>query len=494
MLRRRPTRGVPLVGLALLVPLVTGCAASTQSWRAGPAGIPVERELRRKLSDGEFEAAHAALKDRKVAPADLLLRHMYRGLVAMHAGDYDASTKAMDRAWQVAWERWTKRVSDGAVALVTGDGARPYDPGPAEQMLIPYYGAVAWLARNERWSAAVEARRLSSLLESDRGPQPPDAFRGVMRYVAGVMYEVAGERNDADVSFRNALALLGPVLPGDTIAPDPSHGDVVVLLEDGFVIRPEPRSIVFWLNDDELGVLNGPSIDERRRMVTVMRGRSGMQNDWAGLGFRPVWLNWPAMEPERHVRATARLGARAWTDAPAAVEDADAPLAFTVGVDPDPVWIEARTIAASVSDAVLADFERDQPGRLARAIARAAVREATLKGAGDAFENAAEQAKKKDDDEKKGGTLGNILLGIGLLAAHASSAVLDQPDLRGWQLLPDRLTVARMRLPVGEHVIEVTRDGEAVSLGTVTVRPASVTVLAHRFFGPGTGSVVVATP
>ena len=63
--------------------------------------------------------------------------------------------------------------------------------------------------------------------------------------------------------------------------------------------------------------------------------------------------------------------------------------------------------------------------------------------------------------------------------------MLDQPDLRAWQLLPDRVTVARKRLPVGEYPIEVTRDGQAYSLGRVTVRPGSVTVLTHRWWPDG---------
>ena len=99
---------------------------------------------------------------------------------------------------------------------------------------------------------------------------------------------------------------------------------------------------------------------------------------------------------------------------------------------------------------------------------------------------------KKDDDEgaspgAKAAVL--ILTGIGLLALHVGSQVLDQPDLRAWQVLPDRVSVARMRLPVGEHVIEVTRDGESYSLGAVTVRPGSVTVLVKRWF-PVYGAVV----
>jgi hypothetical protein len=496
MVRRRPTRGALL--LALAIPLLTGCAAAGQSWRAGPAGIPVERELRAQLTAGEFEAAYASLRNKKVAPADLLLRHMYRGVAALHAGDHEAGARHLDRAWEISWERWTKRLGDGAMAMVTGDGALPYEPGPAEMMFIPYYGALTWLARNERHSAAVEARRLSRLLESEQGAQPGDAFRGVMRYVAGAMYEVAGERNDADVSYRNAARLLGGA-PLDTIPPDAGHGDVVVIVEDGFVIRPEPRSLVFWFSDGELSALSGDSPDERHRTVQELRRRQRLQHDWAAMGFHAATLHWPAMEPEHHVAEHAPVGARALVGVPSATPvafaDAGRSATMALGIPSSQAMITAQAVSASVSDAIRADFERDQPARLARAIARVALRDAALRGAGKAFERAVDDDDDEGDDEKGKGAkkAGNILLGVGLLFAGASSAVLDQPDLRAWQLLPDRLTVTRMRLPVGEHPIEITRGGEAVSLGTVSVRPGSVTLLTHRFF-PGRPVALAASP
>lgn len=462
---RRPTRGAGLLALTLLVPLVTGCAAASQSWRGGPAGIPVERQLRDQLSAGDAEGAYEALSNKKVAPADLLLRHMYRGAIGVQAGEFDAAARSMDRAWEVVWERWTKRFGDMATSMVTGDAALPYDPGPAEHMFIPYYGAMAWLARNERISAAVEARRLSALLATEAGPQPPDEFKGVMRYVAGVMYEVAGERNDADVSYRNAAALLDNDLPGDTIPPDMLHGDVVVFLEDGFVSRPEPQSILFWFNDDEFAALSSDNPDDQMRAVHSINRRRELSGNWGLMGLRSVRLSWPAM-PSPAYRHQADLSARAWVGDESHL---------------------AQTVTASVSDAVRADFDRNQPARLGRAIARAALREATLKGAGNAFEKAVEGSDDKSDEGKKGNggwkTAGGILAGIGLLAVHASSSILDQPDLRGWQVLPDRIAVARMRLPTGTHSIEVMRGNDAVSIGTVNVYPGSVTVLRHRFFG-----------
>lgn len=496
MSTRRPTRGV-LIGLATLLVLSgTGCAAAKQSWRAGPAGIPAERSLREQLLASHFDAAWASVQDRKLAPADALLRHMYKGVVAVQAGEFETGARAMDRAWELTEERWTKRASNAALSMVTSDAALPYYPGMAERLFIPYYGALNWLARNERTQAAVEARRLSSLLESDEKHPPEPRLRGVMRYVAGVAYELAGERNDAQVSFRNAALLLDGALPGDTLPADALHGDVVIFLEDGFVGRPAPQVMTYWFNDDELALLSSEDDSARLATATVLHRRrydSRYDDDhWRRGSYRSVALTWPGFDDSDH--GSLPLGARAIgiRDSGDSVE-ADSVQADSVESDPvqpHSAWYgaEADVVVADVTASVHADFDRRQPMRLARAIARAAVRDAAMVAAGKSFESAAKGDDKSDDDddkEKDDGGLdwGKVLLGIGLFATSATSAILDQPDLRAWQVLPDRVGVARMRLPVGEHVIEVTRGSQVISLGTVSVLPGSVSLLTHRWFG-----------
>lgn len=483
---RIPTALTLILSLALAL---QGCASAGQSWRAGPAGIPAEHQLRERMIAGEYGSALADLKDKKIAPADALLRHMYKGIVAMHAGQNELGTRALDRAWQIAYQRYTKRLSDGAQSMVTGEGALPYDPGNAERLLIPYYGGLNWLARNESDEAAVEARRMSTLLESEDPNLPGARYQGVMRYIAGVMFEVAGERNDADVAYRNANVLLAGDLPGDTIPPDTLHGDVVVLIEDGFVARPEPVALSFWVGREEVAMLDSDDDVIRMNTYRTIDRRRGIDRDWHAESYRNISLRWPVMSDVNAQAGQGVLGARA-SD------------------------VMARAVGMSVSHAVRADFDRQQPGRIARALGRVAVRELSLKGAEGAFGAAGDIITSSDDDEKESGkgnkgdakdeddessggkvvlAVGAILLGIVMLGIHASSQVLDQPDLRAWQLLPDRIAVARMRLPVGEHVVEVTRDGEAFSLGHVTVRPGQVTVLVHRWW-PGSQPVVAAAP
>ncbi|MEX2181949.1 MAG: hypothetical protein WD771_07900 [Gemmatimonadaceae bacterium] len=447
--------------LAVALPLLWlggGCATAGAAWRSGPAGVSAEWALRDHLSFGRADAAWTSMRDKKIAPADVLLRHMYRGVISLHAGEFDAGTRSMDRAWTIAGDRYTKRLSAAAVSMVTSDAALPYDPGVTEMMFIPYYGGLNWLARNERVEAAVEARRLAALLASDAGPKPPVGLQGVLRYVSGVMFESAGERQDALVAYRNAAALLG-TLPGDTLLAPPDAGDVVVIIEDGFVGRPEPRTLGVWMDGDELVALTTGKKNERylvaRTVAERRHDRTFHEPGFSRVGWLTYEVNWASFA---------------------------APSRGSIGVGARSAGVEFATVTADVTAAVQDDFEREQPARLARAIARAAIRYAAMEAADKAFESARKERKKNKEEGEKGGGWGRILLGIGLLATSVTSSAIDQPDLRAWQLLPDRITVARLRLPVGEHPIEVVRGGEVVSLGVVTVTPGGVAVLNHRWW------------
>ncbi len=451
----------------------SGCAAANAAWRAGPAGIAAEWAIRDHLVYGRPTQAWDAMRDKQLAPTDVLLRHMYRGVIALHAGEYEAGSKSMDRAWALVEDRFTKRVSTAAYSIVTSDATLPYLPGTTEHLFIPYYGALNWLARNELDETAVEARRLALLLQNEEGPRVPSALEGTLRYVTGVLFEAAGERQDAIVAYRNAAALL-ETLPGDTTFAPADSGDVVVLLEDGFVGRPQPQALGVYMNGDELVALTTGDDDARLAAAEVVRRRrfdsSFDPRSPAHVGWLTYEVNWASFG--EGTRSAYAVGARA------------SPTATDSGHPPTVTGFQS--ISADVTSGVGADFERGQGARLTRAIARAAVRYAAMRAADQAISSATKDDDDDDDGKKGGIKWGRVLLGVGLGALSVGSTVIDQPDLRAWQLLPDRITVARARLPVGDHPVEITRGDEVVSLGTVTVRPGRVAVLTHRWWpGPG---------
>ncbi len=450
------THRVRLLVLSLVLG-TSGCAAANAAWRAGPMGIAAEWTIRDHLMYGRAEQAWTAMGNKDLAPTDALLRHMYRGVIALHAGEFDAGAKSMDRAWQLVEQRFTRRISAGAMSLVTSDAALPYYPLPTEQYFIPYYGALNWLAMGDLDETAVEARRLAMLLQNDQARKPTRELEGALRYVTGVLFEAAGEQQDAIVAYRNAAALLGS-LPGDTLAAGPDSGDVVVIVEQGFVGRPQPQTLGVYTNADELVALTtGPDADRIVVANRVAARRFESFDNSPQLGWLTYEVNW------------ATFGDPA--PGPSPVQVQTNPATFP-------------TLGAEVSASVGEDFNREVPAKLARGIARAAVRYAAMRAA----EGQIDRAMNDDDDdeERRGSRVWRMITGIALGVFSVVAAAIDQPDLRAWQLLPHRLTIARLRLPAGEHPIVVEQGGQRVELGTAQVRAGRVTVMTHRVWpGPG---------
>jgi hypothetical protein len=99
--------------------------------------------------------------------------------------------------------------------------------------------------------------------------------------------------------------------------------------------------------------------------------------------------------------------------------------------------------------------------------------------------------------EEKGGEAAAFL--VGRLANFAANR-LEQADLRSWSLLPDRISLARARLPEGVHRVRVDavgRDGRITAtrdLGEVTIRAGETLVLGERIWGGEMGDLPLPEP
>lgn len=488
-------RRVARVLLASVVAL-GGCATSAlQYGRDGLA--PVDHRVRANLSAGQYGSAYEAALGKDAGLRDRLLRALAVGTLGLYASRTDSSVWALDRAFALAEDRWSKRLSNAVASIAVNDYALPYTPGPTERLFIPFYGALSWNARGDRDDAAVEARRLVQLLgeaQSDTAASSSDELRGLLHYVAGAVFETAGDRDAADVAYRNAARLVSVPVSRDTTVADSLCGDVVVVLERGFVGHPVPRDQTVWLSRDELTVLRRHDDDDRRlRTAGHVRVREGM------LGYGPYY-------------------SRRGLDVGVSISWAE----FRDGPDVAPVITLAAPGAAqsvpgggNVTRAVRADFERGQPARFARALLRASARAAVYKAAGDQLGKAGDEDKHRDprggggaadrggvtgvvtakpaqtDVREKGtagkkdgdaGVVGHVLAGLGLFALAATAEVNDVPDLRSWNLLPRDLHVVRLRLQAGDQVVRAVIDGEEVMVGRALVRRGRVTVLTQRLF------------
>lgn len=559
-------RAAALVALAAAVLSVGGCGTLLGSFGTAPDGLPhYEHDLRTLLRQGRADSALARVDPERAEVGDELLRLQYEVLLAHHAGRWEQSNAALEEAVRIAEDRYTRSVSRAILSVVTSDRVIPYDPPAAERLLLHYYGALNYLRLEQPGGAAVEARRLGrELMQGEEGELPAgrrDLHVFLHRFTAAV-FEAAGEADAARVSRRRAARLEGAEdgpagAPPDIAAPPedrpvpgapdgppevsvasadsaavgsgapvsgdpaggatPRTGEVVLLVERGFVAHRVERSLNVLLWPDEMRRLRparlaaaaegsgtgGPSgsavPDSAEQLETALQvarralsgGGGGRRSDdggfpWPWAGQRVCGPGAVCGSPAGGPRAEAATAAPSSGRASRRVRDPYLlrvawpafrrdELAGRVAVETVDGARAAPSGRASVSDAAVEEFRRDEAQMLAKTILRG-VAKAAIAG------------KLEEELSEEDETVGEIAG----LAANALGALLERADTRCWHLLPDRLSLVRLRLPAGTHTLRVgtTATGVRASASDpgpgsdvdVRVRPGGVTVASVRLW------------
>lgn len=542
----RPLAAARILVLAGVLLGSAGCARIFSSFDVAPNGMPRRDDnLRRLLASGQADSALARVAEKgESAPEDELLRALYSGILAHYAGAYDSSAVALDRAAELAEDRYTKRVSRAALSLVTNDKVLPYDPGETERLLIHYYGALNFLRRGSVEGAAVEARRLSALLERVEVVRD-SSLHGWLRYFSGAVFEAAGEWNDADVAYRNARALLGPGL--EVPERSWSMGEVVVLVEEGFVAHRVEQAVTIPLYSFELSRLSRGDTGERLGAAAMVTARvlaealaeTQRRGHYGYYTTRPRTLRVSPLprevvlreceEEEKKRPDDEKRGDRGRGNTPTPVKGAvPVPIAGPTSITGSAGGVRdgviGRTGGARGSRTSeprrCTDTRNPYLLRIAWPVFRQEPGEAGVVRVVSEAAETAEVAELRtnlttavlgDFDEERAGILTRtILRGVAkamvtrgierapgedaagwgkLLGAtfNLGTALLEQADTRSWQLLPDRIKMVRLRLPPGEHEIALELSGAAgerrrVELGSVSVKAGRVSFLSGRIW------------
>lgn len=161
------------------------------------------------MAAGNYVAANQALDNIKLLKKqrNLFLYKVEKGRVMQLLKQYDTSNMYLNEADHLAEDARTS-ASDVAVGTLVNPMMQPYKPEAFEKFMLHYYKAINYLQLGKRDEALVEARRITIQANEQNDKYGDktnrygkDAFSFILQ---GVIYESAGDINNAFIAYRNA--------------------------------------------------------------------------------------------------------------------------------------------------------------------------------------------------------------------------------------------------------------------------------------------------
>lgn len=452
--------------LKILLPLALLCL----SFGCSPYSM---EEVRIAFEQGDFDGALVELDaDGK---GEAKLPYLFeRGLITHYGDQFDESNRTFELAEITSDDLYTKSISREAVSLVTSDNLRSYAGTQYERLLIHYYRAFNYVYLNMPDDALVECRKASSLLQFYADADENYEFVGAafIAYLSAILYEWAGDWNDAFIAYRwaerayrqyeEAIGIPFPqdvgkslvrlarqlgfqeeferyaAIYGEPPKNVPDSGELILLYETGFAPFKIEENIVFPILKVDPIVQEDADRDEkkvREYSRTLMRRRNQR--------YREVEIEYllrVAIPTYRSNRPRI------------------------VGIDADTTYGQVSgVLVEDIEAAAMKTFESELPTIMLRTVVRGVLKYLGFRRA-----------------NKEGEVVGRL---VNLL-----NVVTESADTRSWQTLPNQIFLVRMRLPVGKHNITLSfsdradRRVKTDTLQNVIIRANDKTFLNYRTF------------
>jgi len=419
-----------------------------------------------------------------------VLYRMDRGMTLHLAGRYEESTSVLEKAEQEVEDLYTRRISTQTKAFLYNDTELPFEGAAYEQVMLNVLKALNYAASGNLQEALVEARRVDHRLNvlADRAGDKPDAYRddGLARYLSGILYEAAGELNDAFIAYRKAYdAYLAaqiwsrtpppPMLRTDLLRitdalhvtdehaqyrqafadmpwqppADPQQlAQVVVVSYNGSAPHKEDQFLDLPISLDALRlVLVSKQLEGSRANQREVRA---MESALYGLNGRIVRVALPRLVPRKTAVALEQV---------------------SLG-GADRAYGTHTELVQDVSALAAKQFSDQFNSVAVKAVARAAVKYMAAEGVA----RGARAAAGRDAT----GQLIALLVGS---LAKALAISTEEADKRIWQTLPDEIHVARLWVPPGSYELLVRPLGKGGGpIGRETARSVTLRAGETRFF------------
>lgn len=466
--------------VVLAVSFLTGCGPSVNRY------LLIEQSL--LAGDPKQAATIIEQAEKEYGSKSRLLYGMDRGMTLQLAGQYQHSSAVLEQAEEEVERLYTRTIRSETAAFLTNDNALPYEGDAYEHVMINVVKALNYAAQGRLQEALVEARRIDHRLNvlSDKVNEA-SGYRndGFARYLSGMLYEAAGDLNNAFIAYRNAYeayeAMRGwsrtpspPSLRSDLlrtsealhlttefeayrqafpdvvwapISAQQQLAHVVMISYNGRAPRKEDRYLDLPISVDALQLV---LLNRGLSQSTHQRNRAA-DSVLYGLNGRVVRVALPQLVPQK---TQVPFETMTLTDASGR---------------PVTVRSEAAQNVTALADKSLSDR---LPAITVKALARAATKFALAEGA----TRGAQQAAGKDAGPWVGLLVGLLTKGIAVASEEA--------DKRSWQTLPDEIHVARAWVPPGHYQVSIRPSGIGTAAGnegtSLNLSPGQTTFLIQR--------------
>ena len=427
------------------------------------------REFYTDLENQDYKAAFRKIDHNRLLKKkrNELLMLLEKGKLAHLMGDYETSNRYFNEA-DYFFEDVKTSAQDILLGTVMNPMMQTYRGEPFEKFMLHYYKALNYLALGMPGEAIVEARRIeiSNYSQADRSSKYSNDALGLI--LQGIIYEHAGDINNAFIAYRNAADLFlkndsryyGVELPHQLkkdllrtaylngFQSELQYYQVRFNMDYQYQEDPGGCLVVFWENG------RVPVKVEEDLFFSLTRDASGsfFLTDSRGLYRFPFDHHYTR-------RSDLRLSDLSMFRV-AFPRYEDQPLRYRSGI-------------AEVNNRVY-NFEKAED---MNTLARKTLQERFLKEAGKAVSRLAvkkiteELVRPKDDDTSSNKALKEALF-IGLQIFNTAS---EKADTRHWQSLPEAISYSRIPLQPGTNSVTVKLDG----------------IVAREFSIEGTGKLQV---
>ena len=440
----------------------------------------------KSLLENDYRQADAIIQkaEDEYGTKSRVLYGMDRGMTLQLAGEYEQSNLVLEQAEDEVDRLYTRSVRTESLAFVTNDNSLPYEGEPYEQVMINVLKALNYASLNRWQDALVEARRIDHRLNvlADR-TKDKAAYRddGFARYLSGILYESAGDLNDAFIAYRKAYETFDASRAWSrTGVPSQLHADLL-RTADALHLSQEFTEYQHLFPDTVW-----KSIEEQQRLAQVLvisyNGRAPRKEDQfldlpiSGDALALVLVNrgFSSGNREQH-RATDSVlyglnGRVVRVALPKIVPQKTQVPVDTISLTPEqgaPVVVRTE-LAQNVT--ALADKALSEriAGIAVKAVARAAFKYSLAEGA------------SRGSQQAVGGDLGPLVgLAVGLLTKGFAVAS-EESDKRSWRTLPDEIHVARTWVSPGDYRVGTAASGTGVSTKTLSLRAGETSIVIQR--------------